>query len=132
MGWQVAHVSPASKNRGGVAILCRKPCVLINIDKYSGPEGQYIMVQVHADQRVFNMYSHYRHATDSEFFNLHAICEQVERNNAKDWCIALDGNANMLQGPCQELIARVGGTCPEPPRSSILEAQFLEAQFLSW
>lgn len=111
MGWQVAHVSPASKNRGGVAILCRKPCVLINIDKYSGPEGQYIMVQVHADQRVFNMYSHYRHATDSEFFNLHAICEQVERNNAKDWCIALDGNANMLQGPCQELIARVGGTC---------------------
>ena len=42
---------------------------------------------------------------------LNAICEQVERYNAKDWCIALDGNANMLQGPCQELIARVGGTC---------------------
>ena len=81
------------------------------MDRYSGPEGQYIMVQVHADQRVCNMYSHYRHATDSEFFNLHAICDQVERNNAKDWCIALDGNANMLQGPCQELIARVGGTC---------------------
>ena len=111
IGWQVAHVAPSPKHQGGVAILCRKPCALLDLDRYSGPEGQYIMVQVHAGQRVFNMYSHYRHATDSEFANLHAICEHVELDNTKDWCIALDGNANMLQGPCQELITRVGGTC---------------------
>lgn len=52
------------------------------------------MVQMHVDQRVFNMYSHYRHAKDSDFSNLHAICEQIEIDNATDWCVALDGNSN--------------------------------------
>ena len=111
MGWQVAHVPPSSKNLGGVAILCRKPCALLELRKHSGPEGQFIMVQVHVAQRVFNMYSHYRHAKDSDFSNLHAICEQIEIDNATDWCIALDGNANMLQGPCHDMITRVGGKC---------------------
>lgn len=111
MGWQVAHVPPSSKNRGGVAILCRKPCALLELRKHLGPEGQYIMVQMHVDQRVFNMYSHYRHAKDSDFSNLHAICEQIEIDNATDWCVALDGNSNMLEGPCHDMITRVGGKC---------------------
>lgn len=111
MGWQVAHVPPSSENRGGVAILCRKPCALLELRKHSGPEGQYIMVQMHVDQRVFNMYSHYRHAKDSDFSNLHAICEQIEIDNATDWCVALDGNSNMLEGPCHDMITRVGGKC---------------------
>lgn len=113
MGWQMLHV-PAptnSSHRGGVAICCREPLGMVQLQAHSSSTGQFLVAEVHGCQRSFLVISYYRHASDLEMVGLTEISCLLGSDNTKEWILAMDANANQETGPCFDLVTQVGGIC---------------------
>ena len=61
--------------------------------------------------KPFYVATHYRHRTDMDFTTLRSFCYQIHSTYNTDWCITLDGNASMEQGPCVDLFRDIQGVC---------------------
>ena len=112
-GWQMMAIPThrGSKNRGGVAILCRQPLTMVEVSKSSSSNGQTLEVEVFGGQTNFRVFCHYRHADDQDMLTLHEIQQKVQVLQEGSWVLALDANANQSDGPCPDIFLSVGGVC---------------------
>ena len=111
-GWHHSHLPPPDRHRkGGVAILTREPCSLVQIAAIQEGFGQFVCAEVIGLQRPFFLGSIYRHASDLQFEIFHHVSSFLEANNGKEWILAMDANASMEAGIVPDTFSRFGGVC---------------------
>lgn len=116
-GWQLLHVAPPDRHKkGGVAVLTKDPCALIQVHSYQSGSGQLLVAELQGLQRPLLIGSLYRHASDVDFAILQQVAMVLESHGGRDWIFGMDANASMHHGPIPDFFSRYYGHCAAEAR----------------